>query len=331
MQLNHLIQKQNARWRWAFIGAGILLLLICLFSLAVGEIWITPWSPESDLAKQLLLELRLPRIIAAISIGAALAVSGAVLQVLLANPLAEPGVLGISGGASLALVVLMFVLPVVPSPWISMLTAMVGALLFTFILVMLSRQRKVTTTRLLLIGVALGILSGAVVTWSFYFSDDLSMRQLMYWLMGSVAGVSWQQLILLVLLLPMIAWLCTQGHQLDILMLGELQAKQLGLDITKLRWKLILAISLLVGISVALGGVIGFVGLVIPHILRLALGTDNRFLVPLSALCGGLLLAFADTLSRIVLPAADLPVGVVTTTLGAPIFIWMLLSQAETK
>ncbi|NVP00553.1 iron chelate uptake ABC transporter family permease subunit, partial [Photobacterium damselae subsp. damselae] len=91
------------------------------------------------------------------------------------------------------------------------------------------------------------------------------------------------------------------------------------------------AISLLVGISVALGGVIGFVGLVIPHILRLALGTDNRFLVPLSALCGGLLLAFADTLSRIVLPAADLPVGVVTTTLGAPIFIWMLLSQAETK
>ncbi len=331
MQLNHLIQKQNARWRWAFIGAGILLLLICLFSLAVGEIWITPWSPESDLAKQLLLELRLPRLIAAISIGAALAVSGAVLQVLLANPLAEPGVLGISGGASLALVVLMFVLPVVPSPWISMLTAMVGALLFTFILVMLSRQRKVTTTRLLLIGVALGILSGAVVTWSFYFSDDLSMRQLMYWLMGSVAGVSWQQLILLVLLLPMIVWLCTQGRQLDILMLGELQAKQLGLDITKLRWKLILAISLLVGISVALGGVIGFVGLVIPHILRLALGPDNRFLVPLSALCGGLLLAFADTLSRIVLPAADLPVGVVTTTLGAPIFIWMLLSQAETK
>ncbi|HIF9328175.1 vitamin B12 ABC transporter permease BtuC [Photobacterium damselae] len=331
MQLNHLIQKQNARWRWAFIGASILLLLICLFSLAVGEIWITPWSPESDLAKQLLLELRLPRLIAAISIGAALAVSGAVLQVLLANPLAEPGVLGISGGASLALVVLMFVLPVVPSPWISMLTAMVGALLFTFILVMLSRQRKVTTTRLLLIGVALGILSGAVVTWSFYFSDDLSMRQLMYWLMGSVAGVSWQQLILLVLLLPMIVWLCTQGRQLDILMLGELQAKQLGLDITKLRWKLILAISLLVGISVALGGVIGFVGLVIPHILRLALGTDNRFLVPLSALCGGLLLAFADTLSRIVLPAADLPVGVVTTTLGTPIFIWMLLSQAETK
>ncbi len=97
MQLNHLIQKQNARWRWAFIGASILLLLICLFSLAVGEIWIIPWSPESDLAKQLLLELRLPRLIAAISIGAALAVSGAVLQVLLANPLAEPGVLGISG------------------------------------------------------------------------------------------------------------------------------------------------------------------------------------------------------------------------------------------
>lgn len=108
-------------------------------------------------------------------------------------------------------------------------------------------------------------------------------------------------------------------------MLGEVHAKQLGLDVVKLRWKLIMVVSLLVGASVALGGIIGFIGLVVPHLLRLALGTENRYLLPLSALSGALLLAFADTISRIALSSAELPVGVVTTTIGAPVFVWMLL------
>ena len=262
---------------------------------------------------------------AALAIGASLAASGAVLQVLLGNPLAEPGVLGISGGASLALVILLFALPYVPGPMLTMLAAMLGALVFTMILVSLSWRRRVSTARLLLIGVALGILSGAVVTWAFYFSSDLNLRQLMYWLMGSVGGVSWTQLSLLLIVIPVLSWLCTQGRKLDLLMLGEGQAKQLGLDVAAFRWRLILIVSLLVGASVALGGVIGFIGLVIPHLLRLALGTENRFLLPLSAMCGALLLAVADTLSRVILPSAELPVGVVITSLGAPVFIWMLL------
>ena len=325
MLLNELLYQQQQRWRTWLIASLILLIVICVFAVAVGEIWILPWAPEGALQQQLLLQLRIPRVLAALIVGAALACSGAVLQVLLGNPLAEPGVLGISGGASLAVVLLLFLAPITPTPLITMLAAMTGALLFTLILVGFSRRQKVSMTRLLLIGVALGIFSGAVVTWAFYFSDDLSMRQLMYWLMGSVGGVTWEQLSLLFVIVPVLIVLCMQGKSLDVMMLGDVAARQLGVDVRRIRWLLILMISLLIGCSVALAGVIGFVGLVVPHLLRLQLGTENRYLLPLSAICGGILLVLADTLSRVLLADADLPIGVVTTSLGAPVFIWMLM------
>ena len=325
MLLNELLYRQQRRWRTCLIVSSLLLVAICVFAVAVGEIWILPWAPNGALEQQLLLQLRIPRVLAALIVGAALASSGAVLQVLLGNPLAEPGVLGISGGASLAVVLLLFFVPITPTPFITMIAAMAGALLFTLILVGFSRRQKVSMARLLLIGVALGILSGAVVTWAFYFSDDLSMRQLMYWLMGSVGGVSWEQLSLLFVIMPVLIVLCLQGKSLDVMMLGDVAARQLGVDVRRIRWLLILMISLLVGCSVALAGVIGFVGLVVPHLLRLQFGTENRYLLPLSAICGGILLVLADTLSRVLLADADLPIGVVTTSLGAPVFIWMLI------
>ncbi|PST96477.1 vitamin B12 ABC transporter permease BtuC [Photobacterium iliopiscarium] len=325
MLLNELLYRQQRRWRTCLIVSSLLLVAICVFAVAVGEIWILPWAPNGALEQQLLLQLRIPRVLAALIVGAALASSGAVLQVLLGNPLAEPGVLGISGGASLAVVLLLFFVPITPTPFIIMIAAMAGALLFTLILVGFSRRQKVSMARLLLIGVALGILSGAVVTWAFYFSDDLSMRQLMYWLMGSVGGVSWEQLSLLFVIVPVLIVLCMQGKSLDVMMLGDVAARQLGVDVRRIRWLLILMISLLVGCSVALAGVIGFVGLVVPHLLRLQFGTENRYLLPLSAICGGILLVLADTLSRVLLADADLPIGVVTTSLGAPVFIWMLM------
>ncbi|MCG7496296.1 vitamin B12 ABC transporter permease BtuC [Vibrio sp. Of7-15] len=327
MHFSHLLNQKQTKWRRAFIVSSIFLFLMALLALSVGELFIFPLSPQGELESQLLYQLRMPRLIAAIVIGAALAVSGASLQVLLGNPLAEPGVLGISGGASLALVVLLFVLPVIPSPALSMIAAMLGALFFTIILVGLATKLRLSTSRTLLVGVALGILSGAVVTWAFYFSSDLNLRLLMYWLMGSIGGVSWQQLSVVVIMIPVIFWLCRKGKSLDQLMMGETYAKQLGLDTDKLRWRLIIAVSLLVGASVALAGVIGFIGLVVPHLLRLAFGTENRFLLPLSAIVGAALLVFADTLARVLLPSAELPVGVMTTSIGAPIFIWMLLKN----
>jgi vitamin B12 transport system permease protein len=174
-------------------------------------------------------------------------------------------------------------------------------------------------------------LSGAVVTWAFYFSDDLSLRQLMYWLMGSVGGASWHHHILTLCMIPVLVWLCLKGQVLDKLMMGELHAKQLGIDVDAVRWKLILAVSILVGGAVALGGVIGFVGLIVPHLLRLSLGSENRYLLPLSALSGAALLVFADIIARTALDSAELPLGVVTTSIGAPIFIWMLVKNHDSR
>lgn len=327
MDFSQLIQHKQRRWQRAAVVMLLLLLVASLSYVMVGELFISPFEPMSPLEQKLLLDLRLPRLFAAIVIGAALAVSGATLQVLLGNVLAEPGVIGISGGASVAMVVVLFFFPESASPELFMISAVIGSLLFTLLLVSIAKAMRLTTTRLLLVGVALGILSGAVVTWAFYFSDDLSLRQLMYWLMGSIGGASWYQHTLSLVTVPVIIWLMLQGKTLDKLMLGETHAKQLGVDVARLRWQLILAVSVLVGAAVALGGVIGFVGLVVPHLLRLALGTENRMLLPLSAISGALLLVFADTIARLALNSAELPLGVVTTSLGAPIFIWMLIKN----
>ncbi len=212
-----------------------------------------------------------------------------------------------------------------------MLAAIAGSMLFTVILVGIARAMHLTTARLLLVGVALGILSSAIVTWAFYFSDDLSLRQLMYWLMGSIGGASWYQHTVTLVMLPVLVWLCCKGKPLDKLMLGEIHATQLGIDVHQMRWKLILAISILVGGSVALGGIISFVGLVVPHLLRLAFGTENRYLLPLSAISGAALLVFADIGARLLLDSAELPLGVMTTSIGAPIFIWMLVKSHDAR
>ncbi|WP_282177414.1 vitamin B12 ABC transporter permease BtuC [Vibrio nereis] len=329
MEFSQLIQRKQRRWNLFAIVATLSLVFLSIIYLMVGEVLISPFSEVTPLMEKLVLQLRLPRLLTAIAIGAALAVSGAVLQVLLGNVLAEPGVLGISGGASVMMVLVMFFLPMFATPIGFMVSAVAGALLFTLLLVFFARSARLTTTRLLLVGVALGILSGAVVTWAFYFSDELSLRQLMYWLMGSVGGASWHHHILTLFLIPVLVWLCFKGQVLDKLMMGELHAKQLGIDVEAVRWKLILAVSVLVGGAVALGGIIGFVGLVVPHLLRLALGSENRYLLPLSALSGATLLVFADIIARTSLESAELPLGVVTTTIGAPVFIWMLVKNHD--
>lgn len=329
MEFSQLIQRKQRRWNLFAIVATLSLIVLSIIYLMVGEVIISPFSEVTPLMEKLVLQLRFPRLLTAIAIGAALAVSGAVLQVLLGNVLAEPGVLGISGGASVMMVLVMFFLPMFATPIGFMVSAVTGALLFTLLLVFFARSARLTTTRLLLVGVALGILSGAVVTWAFYFSDELSLRQLMYWLMGSVGGASWHHHILTLFLIPVLVWLCFKGQVLDKLMMGELHAKQLGIDVEAVRWKLILAVSVLVGGAVALGGIIGFVGLVVPHLLRLALGSENRYLLPLSALSGATLLVFADIIARTSLESAELPLGVVTTTIGAPVFIWMLVKNHD--
>ena len=175
MELSELLSRRHQRWKRYFIVILSALVLFSATHLMVGEVFISPFSELSSLQQQLITQLRLPRLLAAIAIGASLAVSGAVLQVLLGNVLAEPGVLGISGGASVMMVIVLFFLPALATPIGFMIAAVIGALVFTLLLVSMAKIMRLTTTRLLLVGVALGILTGAIVTWAFYFSDDLSL------------------------------------------------------------------------------------------------------------------------------------------------------------
>lgn len=329
MNFQQLLKRKRQRWLRAMAIMTISLMVICVMYLVLGGISINPLSPSSGLESRLLWDLRMPRLVAALFIGAALSVAGATLQVLLGNSLAEPGVIGISGGASVGMMGAFFFFPAAMTTSIFMFFAMGGALSFTLLLVVLGHTLRLTTAKLLLVGVALGILSGAVVTWAFYFSDGMNLRQLMYWLMGSLGGVTWQQHHLtLILLLPML-WLILKGNALDKWMIGEAHAKQQGLNVDRLRWQLIIAVAILVGGAVALGGVIGFIGLIVPHLIRLMLGSENRMLLPLSALGGAGLLAVSDLVARTAISGGELPLGVVTTTIGAPIFIWMLVKHHD--
>ncbi|MDR3433837.1 MAG: vitamin B12 ABC transporter permease BtuC [Rouxiella aceris] len=323
-----LEQQQQNRDRRCLQGLSAALLVVLIFSLCAGDSWIWPNQWFSATYKLFVWQIRLPRALAVMLVGAALAVSGAVMQALFENTLAEPGLLGVASGAGVALVIcVMLGNGLLPAALMS-LSAVIGALVVTFFLLYFARKRLFTHSRLLLVGVAIGIICSAIMTWSVYFSSNLDLRQLMYWMMGGFGGIDWRQSWLGLLMLPALLWLCAQGRTINLLALGVHQAQQLGLSIRVWRNLLVLAMGWLVGISVALAGVIGFIGLVIPHLLRLCGITDQRRLLPACALAGSAVLLLADVVARIALYAAELPIGVVTAVLGAPLFIW-LLARAE--
>ena len=252
------------------------------------------------------------------------------MQALFENPLAEPGLLGVSNGAGVGLIAAVLLGKGLLPGWVLGLCAIAGALVITFILLRFAR-RHLSTSRLLLAGVALGIICSALMTWAVYFSTSFDLRQLMYWMMGGFGGVDWQQLWLMLALLPVLAWVGLQSQPLNMLALGEVSARQLGLPLWLWRKLLVVATGWLVGVSVALAGAIGFIGLVIPHILRLCGLSDHRVLLPACMLAGASALLGADIVARLALSAAELPIGVVTATLGAPVFIWLLLKSVHAQ
>ncbi|MGL5566882.1 MAG: iron chelate uptake ABC transporter family permease subunit, partial [Plesiomonas sp.] len=262
MYLSLIARQQRWQRRW-LCGLTLLTLLLFLFSLVWGEFVLLPWQPLGDLEQRILLELRLPRALLALLAGAALACGGAVLQVMLHNPVAEPGLLGVSSGAGLAAMVAMAVaksLGLYLPGWGLSLAAFGGALLVTLLLIRLARRARLGHARLLLFGVAIGILTNAAMTWLMYFADDGSLREFMFWMMGSLSYGS-QQFGWWWLVLPLtLGWLCWQGKALQQLLLGETQARLMGMDVDKMRVRLVLAVCLLTGVAVSLCGVIGFVG-----------------------------------------------------------------------
>lgn len=320
-------QQHRSDLRW-LLALMTILLAIFAVSLCAGEQWIGPENWLSDQGKLFVWQIRLPRTVAVVLVGAALALCGTIMQALFENPLAEPGLLGVSNGAGVGLIAATMLGSGSFSGWGVSLSAIAGALLITVILLRFAR-RHLSTSRLLLAGVALGIICSALMTWAVYFSTSFDLRQLMYWMMGGFGGVDWRQGWLMALLMPAILWAAFQAKPLNMLALGEISARQLGLAIGLWRNVLVVAIGWMVGVSVALAGAIGFIGLVIPHMLRLGGITDHRTLLPAAAIAGAATLLIADIIARLAMSAAELPIGVVTATLGAPVFIWLLLKASR--
>ncbi|HBK9134806.1 TPA: vitamin B12 ABC transporter permease BtuC [Escherichia coli] len=318
-------QRQNIRW---LLCLSVLMLLALLLSLCAGEQWISPGDWFTPRGELFVWQIRLPRTLAVLLVGAALAISGAVMQALFENPLAEPGLLGVSNGAGVGLIAAVLLGQGQLPNWALGLCAIAGALIITLILLRFAR-RHLSTSRLLLAGVALGIICSALMTWAIYFSTSVDLRQLMYWMMGGFGGVDWRQSWLMLALIPVLLWICCQSRPMNMLALCEISARQLGLPLWFWRNVLVAATGWMVGVSVALAGAIGFIGLVIPHILRLCGLTDHRVLLPGCALAGASALLLADIVARLALAAAELPIGVVTATLGAPVFIWLLLKAGR--
>lgn len=328
-EVNPLIKftkRQRIGDRKKLFLMALVLCFLFIFSLSVGEISLFPHQWLTDEAYLFVWQIRLPRILAVVTVGASLAIAGAIMQALFQNPLAEPGLLGVSSGAGVC-VVLLIVLQIGLSYWLISSAAIFGALGITILLMFFTRIKKLSNAQLLLIGVALGVMASAIMTWLVYFSSALDLRQLMYWLMGSFSGIDWRHQILFWALMPILLILILQADVLNYLSLGSFRAKQLGISVNQWRNWFILAVGLLIGLSVALAGAISFVGLVVPHLLRLSGLTHYKTLLPACALAGGVLLLLADLLSRLILNGAEVPIGVITATLGVPLFIWLLATK----
>lgn len=279
-------------------------------------------------ARTIVLGLRVPRVLLAALVGSGLAVSGAVFQALLRNPLAEPYVLGVSSGAALgavAALVLGFTATSVFALPLSAFAGAVGAIALVLLMATVS-PGGLDTRVLLLAGVVIGSFFNALILLVINFADVETFRAAMLWMMGSFAGASGQAVVTTaVYVVPAMAGLILLARPLNLLSVGEQSAFHLGVDVPRFKLLLYVVTSLVVGVCVAAAGAIGFVGLVVPHALRLVGGSDHRWLLPASALTGATFVVLADTVARTVVAPAELPVGVVTALIGVPVFLWLLL------
>ncbi|MFC3612527.1 FecCD family ABC transporter permease [Lutimaribacter marinistellae] len=310
--------------------------------LAIGAAGTSLWSALGDLLngremslrdRVVLWDIRAPRVLMGMLVGAALAVSGAVLQGLFRNPLADPGIVGVSAGASLGAVsaiVLGGMLPFAAAlgNWLVPLAAFAGSWIATMVLYRIAtRAGRTSVATMLLAGIALTALTMALTGMIVYIADDAQLRDFTFWNMGSLAGATWSKLAAApLILLPLLA-APALAHGLNGLALGEAAAGHIGIPVQRLKSAAILTVAAATGAAVAASGGIGFVGIVVPHLLRLTSGPDHRCLLLNSALLGAALLLLADLVSRTIIAPAELPIGIITAVIGGPFFLFILLRQ----
>ncbi|GAB4012601.1 iron ABC transporter permease [Spirosoma migulaei] len=331
---------------WLLPTLVAVLVVTVILSVGIGAVQVTPYeiglilrkalgeSVDVDGTKEaILLVIRLPRVCLAVLIGAGLAISGAAIQGLFRNPLADPGLIGISAGASLAAVT-MIVLEVkffqtltgVLGMYALSVVAFGGACVTAFFVYRIARMAgKDLITTMLLTGIAINALSGALTGIMTYLATDEQLRNITFWSLGSLGGASWTSVLgILPFTVVALAGIPRLAKSLNLLALGESQASMLGVNLKSVKRQVIIFATMAVGTSVAVAGIIGFVGLVIPHLIRMGVGSDHRRVLTGSALGGAIVLTLADSLARTLVAPAELPIGILTALVGTPVFLWIL-------
>ncbi|MBK4991437.1 iron ABC transporter permease [Pseudomonas sp. S36] len=340
--------RPRVRPRTLFVCLGVLCLLSVWLSLALGPVSLPlldtlraglrllglPIAEDGLQQAQMILgQIRVPRTLLGLAVGAVLALSGVAMQGLFRNPLADPGLVGVAAGAAVGAAVAIVGgswlggMPEALAPYLLSLCAFLGGLAVTALVYRLGRRDGQTNVAtMLLAGVAMTALGGAAVGLFSYLADDATLRTLTFWNLGSLNGASYERVWPLLLVAVAVAvWLPRRAGALNALLLGESEARHLGIDVERLKRELVFCTALGVGAAVAAAGLIGFVGLVVPHLVRLLAGPDHRVVLPASLLAGGVLMLLADLVARLLLAPAELPIGIVTAFIGAPFFLVLLI------
>ncbi|WP_166867044.1 iron ABC transporter permease [Salinibacterium sp. ZJ70] len=329
------------------ISIAVLLVVSILVSAVVGQFSVSitevlgsllraigidnAWAPTDPTAEAALWVIRFPRIVMAMAVGAALAVAGAVMQAVFGNPLAEPGVVGVSSGAALGAALAIVLGLTAYGDWGIAILAFAGGLGATLLVYGVSRANgRTEVVTLLLTGIAVNAFGGAGLAFLLFVAGSASREQIVFWQLGTLSGSMWHETVIVVVIAVLGTVIALfLSRQYDILSLGERNARHLGIDVESLRLWSVVLVALLTGIGVAFVGIISFVGLVIPHLVRMLLGPSHRALILASAFGGALLMVLADLLARTIVPAAELPIGLLTSLVGGPFFFALLWRQRK--
>ncbi|QKF82831.1 FecCD family ABC transporter permease [Halarcobacter ebronensis] len=318
----------------------VLNITIGAFSISFSEILNTLLDPQNNkIYYQVLMDIRIPRVVLGALVGVAFGISGAMMQTLFKNPLADPSIIGVSAGASAGVVLFMLLGSFLPTllysgflSYLSLpLSAFLGSVITIFAIYKLATiYNKVAVTVMLLAGIAINAMLGALVGLFTYVSTEDELKSFTFWTMGSLANADMKVILTIFpIVVATYIFAIRKKVELNLMLLGEDEAKNSGVNAEKLKKQLILFVSLAIGTSVAFCGIIGFVGLVVPHIARLIVGSNHKFYLPLSAILGAFILLWADSLARVIISPAELPIGIITSLLGAPFFLWLLIKNRQ--